>query len=91
MNNTKSWEWPSNEDSIIEVFLPKSWAGILKTNINDISTAVNIWTNCNEFNIDENILHKLRVQRNTHCHERFSTLKCSAKDKTEIFEISEIY
>ena len=46
-NNTKSWEWPSNEDSIIEVFLPKSWAGILKTNIDDISTAVNIWTNCN--------------------------------------------
>ena len=28
----------------------------------------------------------MRLQRNTHHHERTSTLKCSLKDKTEIFD-----
>ena len=83
---TKSWEWPSNEDSIIDVFLPKSWSGVSKTNINDISTAVNIWYNCKEFKVDENIIDKLRVQRNTHFHEHASTLQVSAKHKSEIFD-----
>ena len=43
-------------------------------------------SNCNEFQVDENILYELRNQRNSHCHEGIPSLKCSAKDKTKIFD-----
>ena len=84
--NTSSWEWPSNDDAIINVYLPNNWSNVQKTNINDISTAVNIWSNCKEFKVNKKVISDLRRLRNTHVHERGSTLKCNSVDKTEIFD-----
>ena len=64
-SRTRSWEWPRDFRSIATVFA-KGVAFSKPTMINfeDLSTALCLWENCNEFSIAQNIIDKLRELRN---------------------------
>ena len=68
-NDTESWKWPQDCRTITALFLK---SGYVKTvsdlNFADLSTALSLWENCNEFLIGDNIIQKLRDMRNSHAH-----------------------
>ena len=67
--STESWNWPQDYRTITTLFLT---SGYVKTvpdlNFGDLSTALSLWENCNEFLIAPNIIQRLRGMRNSHAH-----------------------
>ena len=75
--------WPNNFANIAEVFVPSEWsnAGI---NLHDLSTQMNIWINCSEFqrNITQ-LAIDLKKERN---HIAHSSLKLTNNEKQRTFQ-----
>ena len=64
-----SWTWSDGPEFIAEVFLVQGWAkDVAKVNIEDLSTALGLWDNCTEYDIQINTLKKLREVRNFVAH-----------------------
>ncbi|XP_045172623.2 uncharacterized protein LOC123534430 isoform X2 [Mercenaria mercenaria] len=79
----ESWNWPLNAVNIAEVFMPLTWnAGNI--HLKDLSTAVNIWSNCTEFpGSIVNDIKPIRQLRNVHNHT--DTQRITDGDKTNMF------
>ncbi|XP_053388519.1 uncharacterized protein LOC128551644 [Mercenaria mercenaria] len=79
----ESWNWPQNAVNIANVFLLLNAANI---NLNDLSTAVNIWSNCTEFpDSIVNDIEPIRKLRNRIVHNHSATQRITDRDKTNMF------
>ena len=62
----QSWVWPVRPECIAEVFLVRGWAkNVAQIDFNDLATALSLWNNCTEYNIQQNTIDKLRETRNS--------------------------
>ena len=61
----KSWKWPEKSEWIFPIFLNNiNVKKVEEIDLNDLATALSIWDNCNEYRISQNLIRKLRKNRN---------------------------
>lgn len=61
----ESWKWEEGYRNIAPVFVGHVYShDVTKIKFNDLSTALSVMDNCNEFNISQTLIHKLRDVRN---------------------------
>ena len=61
----KSWKWPEEPLWIVPIFLNNNHVkDISEIDLTDLTTALCIWDNCKVYRISQNVINKLRKNRN---------------------------